>query len=63
MVRIMGLSVRNLGLEGAQAGAINTADVAVLQAIVLEGVVLVVIANFLADAFQARLDPRVRAAR
>jgi ABC-type dipeptide/oligopeptide/nickel transport system permease component len=31
----------------------------VLQAIVLEGVILVVIANFLADAVIARLDPRV----
>lgn len=40
-------------------GAINVSDTAVLQAIVLEGVILVVLANFLADAFQARLDPRV----
>ena len=40
-------------------GAINVSDVAVLQAIVLEGVILVVIANFLADAVIARLDPRV----
>jgi peptide/nickel transport system permease protein len=42
-------------------GAINVSDVAVLHAIVLEGVLLVVIANFLADAFQAYLDPRVAA--
>ena len=40
-------------------GAINVSDVAVLQAIVLEGVILVVIANFVADAVIARLDPRV----
>jgi peptide/nickel transport system permease protein len=36
------------------------ADVLVLQAIVIEGVVLIVLANALADAIQARLDPRVR---
>jgi len=40
-------------------GAINVADVAVLQAIVLEGVILVALANALAGAFAARLDPRV----
>lgn len=40
-------------------GAINTTDVAVLQAIVLEGVILVAIANAVADVLQARLDPRV----
>jgi peptide/nickel transport system permease protein len=36
------------------------ADVQVLQALVIEGVVLVVLANALADAVQSRLDPRVR---
>ena len=35
-------------------------DIPVLQAIVIEGVVLIVLANALADAVQARLDPRVR---
>ncbi|MBE2317085.1 ABC transporter permease [Solirubrobacter sp. CPCC 204708] len=48
------------GMFPTLRAAINVSDAAVLQAIVLEGVVLVVIANFLADAFQARLDPRVR---
>jgi peptide/nickel transport system permease protein len=42
-------------------GAIIGKDVPVLEALVLEGVILVVIANFLVDAFQDRLDPRVRA--
>jgi peptide/nickel transport system permease protein len=36
------------------------ADIAVLQALIIEGVVLIVLANALADAIQARLDPRVR---
>jgi peptide/nickel transport system permease protein len=36
------------------------ADVPVLQALVVEGVVLIVLANALADAIGARLDPRVR---
>ncbi|MDA0159547.1 ABC transporter permease [Solirubrobacter ginsenosidimutans] len=36
------------------------ADVAVLEGLVLVGVVLVVVANALADAVQHRLDPRVR---
>lgn len=36
------------------------ADIPVLQALVIEGVVLIVLANALADAVQARLDPRVR---
>jgi peptide/nickel transport system permease protein len=35
-------------------------DVPVIQAMMLEGVVLIVVANFLADAVQAALDPRVR---
>jgi peptide/nickel transport system permease protein len=35
-------------------------DVAVLEAIVLEGVLLVTLANFAADAVQLRLDPRLR---
>src|SRR3954466_10419297 len=34
-------------------------DVAVLEAMVIEGVILVTLANFLVDAIQARLDPRV----
>ena len=38
----------------------DPADVPVLQAMVIEGVILVVLANFFADAVQARLDPRVR---
>jgi len=42
-------------------GAIFSRDIPVLEALVLEGVILVVIANFLADAFQDRLDPRVSA--
>jgi peptide/nickel transport system permease protein len=37
-----------------------TADIPVLQGLVIEGVVLIVLANALADAIQARLDPRVR---
>ena len=41
--------------------AIFVRDVAVLEALVLEGVILVVVANFLVDAFQVRLDPRIRA--
>jgi peptide/nickel transport system permease protein len=36
------------------------ADIAVLKALVIEGVVLVVLANALADGVQARLDPAVR---
>jgi peptide/nickel transport system permease protein len=36
------------------------ADVTVLEGLVLEGVVLIVVANALADAVQYRLDPRVR---
>lgn len=34
-------------------------DVPVLEALVIEGVVLVTIANFLVDAFQTKLDPRI----
>ena len=41
-------------------GAIFSRDVPVLEALVLECVVLVVLANFLVDAFQTRLDPRLR---
>src|SRR4051794_40983283 len=37
-------------------GAIFSRDVPVLEALVLEGVILVVVANFLVDAFQARPD-------
>ncbi len=36
------------------------ADIPVLQAMVIEGVVLIVLANALADGIQSRLDPRVR---
>jgi peptide/nickel transport system permease protein len=42
-------------------GAIIGQDIPVLEALVLEGVILVVVANFLVDAFQARLDPRIGA--
>jgi peptide/nickel transport system permease protein len=35
-------------------------DVPVIQAMMLEGVAIIVLANFLADAVQAALDPRVR---
>lgn len=42
-------------------GAIVSRDVPVLEALVLEGVILVVVANLLVDAFQVRLDPRIRA--
>ena len=41
--------------------ALYSHDVPVIQAMMLEGVVLIVVANFLADAVQAALDPRVRA--
>jgi len=42
-------------------GAVRApADIFVLQALVIEGVVLVVLANALADVVQHRLDPRVR---
>jgi peptide/nickel transport system permease protein len=34
-------------------------DVPVMEGIVIEGVILVTLANFLVDALQARLDPRV----
>jgi peptide/nickel transport system permease protein len=36
------------------------ADIPVLQGLVIEGVVLIVVANALADAVQSRLDPRLR---
>ena len=42
-------------------GAIFSRDVPVLEALVLECVILVVVANFLVDAFQDHLDPRLRA--
>jgi peptide/nickel transport system permease protein len=44
-------------------GAIIGQDIPVLEALVLEGVILVVVANFLVDAFQDYLDPRIRAGR
>jgi peptide/nickel transport system permease protein len=40
--------------------ALYSHDVPVIQVMMLEGVVLIVVANFLADAVQAALDPRVR---
>ncbi len=40
--------------------AVRERDVPVLEAMVLEGVILIVLANFIADAIQARLDPRLR---
>ena len=40
--------------------ALYSKDVPVIQAMMLEGVVFIVVANFLADAVQAALDPRVR---
>jgi peptide/nickel transport system permease protein len=40
--------------------ALASKDVPVIQAMMLEGVVFIVVANFLADAVQAALDPRVR---
>ncbi len=42
-------------------GAIVAQDVPVLKALVLEGVILVVVANFIVDTLQARMDPRIRA--
>jgi peptide/nickel transport system permease protein len=47
------------GMFRVLTAAVLGQDVPVLQALVLEGVILIVIANFLADAVQARLDPRV----
>jgi peptide/nickel transport system permease protein len=41
--------------------AILGRDIAMLEALVLEGVILAVVANFIADAIQDRMDPRVRA--
>jgi peptide/nickel transport system permease protein len=40
--------------------ALYSKDVPVIQAMMLEGVVLIVVANFLADAVHAALDPRIR---
>jgi peptide/nickel transport system permease protein len=42
--------------------AILGRDIAVLEALVLEGVILAVVANFIADAIQDRMDPRIRTA-
>ena len=36
------------------------AEIAVLQGLVIEGVVLILLANALADAVQSRLDPEAR---
>jgi peptide/nickel transport system permease protein len=43
-------------------GAILGRDIAMLEGLVLEGVVLAVIANLIADLIHIRVDPRVRAA-
>jgi peptide/nickel transport system permease protein len=43
-------------------GAILGRDIAMLEALVLEGVMLAVIANLIADLVQIRVDPRVRTA-
>jgi peptide/nickel transport system permease protein len=43
-------------------GAILGRDIAMLEALVLEGVVLAVLANLIADLIHIRVDPRVRAA-
>jgi peptide/nickel transport system permease protein len=40
--------------------ALFSRDVPVIQAMMLEGVILIVVANFVADSVQALLDPRVR---
>ena len=40
--------------------AVLTGDVALLQGLMVEGVLLVAVANTAADLLQARLDPRVR---
>ena len=50
------------GMFSLIRGAIVNQDVAVLEALVLEGVILVTVANFLVDALQARMDPRIRSA-
>ena len=49
------------GMFSSIRAAIVGRDIPVLEALVLEGVLLIVIANFLVDTVQARLDPRVRA--
>lgn len=48
------------GMFLAIRGAILSRDVPVLEALVLECVVLIVVANFLVDAYQTHLDPRLR---
>jgi len=40
--------------------ALYSHDVALIQAMMLEGVAIIVVANFVADAVQVALDPRVR---
>jgi peptide/nickel transport system permease protein len=40
--------------------AIGTRDVVMLQGLVVEWTIVIVIANFAADALQASIDPRVR---
>ena len=49
------------GLYRLLKPALYSKDVPVIQAMMLEGILLIVVANFLADAVQAALDPRVRA--
>ena len=48
------------GLFGAIHAASLKGDVPVMMALVIEGVLLITIANFIADAVQQMLDPRVR---
>jgi peptide/nickel transport system permease protein len=49
------------GLYRLIRSAVYVRDLWVIQAMVIEGVVLVVVANALADLIQAAMDPRVRA--
>jgi peptide/nickel transport system permease protein len=48
------------GLFSTIHAASRTGDVPVLMGLVIEGVLLITIANFIADATQQMLDPRVR---
>jgi peptide/nickel transport system permease protein len=48
------------GLFSAIHAASRTGDVPVMMGLVIEGVLLITIANFLADAVQQMLDPKVR---
>jgi peptide/nickel transport system permease protein len=48
------------GLFRVLRAAVEVGDVPVMMALVIEGVILITLANFLADAVQSMLDPRVR---